>query len=54
MPVGLEDCRRFPHLFAELLRRGYSDEEVLKIAGHNLLRAMREMERVAADLKAAR
>lgn len=35
----------------ELLRRGYSDEDVMKIAGRNLLRAMRQMERVAADLQ---
>jgi hypothetical protein len=36
---------------AELLRRGYSDEDVLKIAGRNHLRAMRRMEQVAADLR---
>lgn len=47
MVDGLEDCSHFPYLFAELLRRGYSDEEVLKIAGRNLLRAMRRMEEVA-------
>lgn len=54
MAAGLEDVTRFPVLFAELLRRGYSDEEVKKIAGLNLLRAMREMERVAEALRRER
>jgi hypothetical protein len=51
MAVGLENVSRYPYLFAELLRRGYSDEDILKIAGRNHLRAMREMERVAAELQ---
>ncbi|MBI4410498.1 MAG: membrane dipeptidase [Gemmatimonadetes bacterium] len=53
-PVGLEDVSMFPNLIAELLRRGYSDEDVKKIAGLNLLRAMRQMEQVAARLRAER
>lgn len=52
MAVGLEDAGKYPNLIAELLRRGYTDEEVKKIAGLNLLRAMREMEGVAARLRA--
>jgi membrane dipeptidase len=51
MVAGLEDVTRYPYLFAELLRRGYSDEDVLKIAGRNHLRAMRQMEQVAAQLQ---
>ena len=51
MVAGLEDVSRYPYLFAELLRRGYSDDDVLKIAGRNHLRAMRQMERVAAELQ---
>ena len=51
MARGLDDVTRYPDLFAELLRRGYSDEDVLKIAGRNHLRAMRQMERVAAELQ---
>jgi len=51
MVPGLENVTRYPHLFAELLRRGYSDEDLLKIAGRNHLRAMRGMERVAAELR---
>ncbi len=48
MVKGLEDVTSYPRLFAELLRRGYSDEDVLKIAGRNHLRAMRAMEKAAA------
>jgi membrane dipeptidase len=51
MASGLENVTRYPYLFAELLRRGYSDEDVLKIAGRNHLRAMRRMEAVAAELR---
>jgi len=51
MVVGLENVTRYPYLFAELLRRGYSDDDVLNIAGRNHLRAMRQMEKVAAELQ---
>jgi membrane dipeptidase len=51
MAEGLDDLTRYPYLFAELLRRGYSDEDIRKIASGNLLRAMREMERVAEDAR---
>jgi membrane dipeptidase len=50
MVPGLNNVTRYPWLFAELLKRGYSDDDVLKIAGRNHLRAMRAMEKVAADL----
>ncbi len=51
MASGLGDASRYPYLFAELLRRGYSDEDVLKIAGRNHLRAMSRMENVAVELR---
>ena len=51
MAEGLDDVTRYPYLFAELLRRKYSDEDVRRIAGRNHLRAMRQMERVAAELQ---
>lgn len=54
VPVGLEDVSTFPALTAELLRRGYPDEEVKKILGLNLLRVMRQAERVAARLQEQR
>jgi membrane dipeptidase len=50
MASGLARVTRYPWLFAELLRRGYSDDDVLKIAGRNHLRAMRAMEKVASEL----
>jgi membrane dipeptidase len=53
-PEGLEDVSTYPALVVELLRRGYSDEDVKKVLGLNLLRVMREAERVAARLQASR
>src|SRR5690606_7233314 len=53
-PLGLEDVSTFPNLFAELVRRGWSDEDLKKLAGLNLLRAMRQAEAVSARLSAAR
>jgi membrane dipeptidase len=47
---GLEDVSTYPALTAELLKRGYTDEDVRKILGLNVLRAWRQAERVAADL----
>jgi membrane dipeptidase len=41
----------YPVLFAELLRRGWSEADLMKLAGQNHLRALREMERVAAELQ---
>ncbi|MBE0593326.1 MAG: dipeptidase [Gemmatimonadales bacterium] len=46
-PVGLEDVSKFPDLIAELLRRGWSDEDAKKVIGLNVLRVMREAEAVA-------
>jgi membrane dipeptidase len=51
---GLEDVSKYPDLTAELLRRGYSDQDVKKILGLNILRVMREAERVSADLRKKR
>jgi membrane dipeptidase len=48
VPVGLEDVSKFPDLLAELARRGWSDEDLAKLAGGNLLRVLREAEVVAA------
>ena len=48
VPVGLEDVSKFPDLIAELLRRGWSEEDVKKVAGLNALRVLRAAERVAA------
>ena len=44
--MGLEDVSTYPDLLAELLRRGYSDEDIRKIAGKNILRAFKAAELV--------
>lgn len=54
VPEGLEGVDRYPHLFAELLRRGYSREELEKIAGRNLLRVFRKVEEVSGRLQGER
>ena len=53
-PRGLEDVSKFPYLLAELLRRGWSDGDIKKLAGLNILRVMREVEAVAARLQRER
>ncbi len=53
-PVGLEDTSRYPYLFAELVRRGWRDAELVRLAGGNLLRALRGAEAVARRLRARR
>jgi membrane dipeptidase len=53
-PVGLEDTSKFPELFAELIRRGWSDGDLKKLAGQNLLRALRAAEATAARLQKTR
>jgi membrane dipeptidase len=40
---------KFPDLIAELLRRGWTDQDVQKVAGLNALRVLRAAERVAAE-----
>ena len=54
MPEGLEDVSRYPVLFAELADRGYSEDDLMAIAGRNVLRVMREAERTAARLQRER
>ena len=51
-PRGLESVADYPNLFAELIRRGWTDDMLAKLAGQNLLRVMRKAEAVAASMKA--
>ncbi len=51
MPEGLEDVSKYPDLFAELLRRGYAEDDLAKISRENVLRVMRENERIAERLQ---
>ena len=50
-PQGLEDSSKFPELFAELIRRGWTDADLKKLAGQNLLRVFRAAEATAARLQ---
>ncbi len=50
IPKGMEDCSKIPNLVRELARRGYSEEDMRKILGGNVLRVMRRVE----DVKRAR
>jgi membrane dipeptidase len=54
VPVGLEDVSTFPSLFAELIRRGWSDGDLKKLAGENLQRVLRAAEATAARLQRER
>jgi membrane dipeptidase len=52
--VGLEDVSKFPVLFAELARRGWSDADLAKLASGNVLRVLKQAEVVSARLKKTR
>jgi membrane dipeptidase len=54
VPQGLEDVSKYPSLIAELLRRGYKDDEIRKVAGQNILRVMQEVEKVSKRLHSER
>ncbi len=53
-PRGLEGVDRFPALLIELMRRGWTDGDIAKVAGENVLRVMAACERVAAGLRRER
>jgi membrane dipeptidase len=52
--VGLGDVSTYPSLFAELIRRGWSDDDLRKLAGRNVLRALRAAESTATRLRRER
>lgn len=54
LPVGLEDVSTYPALFAELSRRGWSEADLGKLAGENVLRALARAEEVAKRLQRER
>lgn len=51
-PVGLDDVSTYPNLFAELLSRGWTEEDLGKLASGNILRAFRDVEAVSNRLRA--
>jgi len=48
LPEGLQDLSTYPALLAELVRRGWSDADIAKVAGGNVLRVMERAENAAA------
>ena len=50
LPTGLEDVSTYPALMAEMMRRGWSDADVAKLAGGNVLRVMEQAEAVSRSL----
>jgi membrane dipeptidase len=54
LPVGLEDQSKYPMLFAELIERGWSDADLKKLAGENVLRVLSTAEQVAKRLQKSR
>ncbi|MEN5146109.1 dipeptidase [Brevundimonas diminuta] len=54
LPEGLEGVDGYPRLLAELMRRGWSEADIRKISGENLLRVMRAVERVAESKRGER
>ncbi len=50
LPIGLKDVSSYPNLVEGLLRRGYSEADIKKILGVNLLRVWREVDAVAAQM----
>ena len=52
MPDGMEDCSKLPKITEALLRKGYSEDDIRKILGGNVLRVMEQAERVSRELQA--
>jgi membrane dipeptidase len=53
-PIGLDGADKYPALLQELMRRGWTDRDIAKLAGENVLRVMASAEQVAQKLRAAR
>ncbi len=51
LPVGVEDVSKYPVIIAELLKRGYSEKDIKKICGENMLRVWNEVEKTAQRLQ---
>jgi len=51
MPDGMEDCSKLPRLTEALLRRGYSETDIAKILGGNLLRVMEQAEHISREMQ---
>jgi membrane dipeptidase len=54
LPEGMEDISKLPNITVELMKRGYSDADIRKVLGENLLRVMAQGERVAKQMQAGK
>lgn len=54
LPEGLGDVSGYPRLFAELLRRGWSEDDLAKLAWRNAVRVLRDAGSVAEGLRGER
>ena len=52
MPEGMDDCTHLPRITEALMRKGYSDSDIRKILGGNLLRVMEQAEKVSHEMQA--
>ena len=52
MPEGMDDCTHLPRITEALMRKGYTDNDIRKILGGNLLRVMEQAEKVSHELQA--
>jgi len=50
MPEGAQDVSMLPNITYELLKRGYSEQDIKKILGENLLRVFSEVEKVSREM----
>ena len=53
MPDGLEDCSNLPKITEALLRKGYSEEDIRKILGGNILRVMEQSEKISKEMQSS-
>ncbi|MCE7795674.1 dipeptidase [Sphingobium sufflavum] len=51
LPEGMDGVESYPRLFAELIHRGWTDAELAKLAGGNILRVMEGAEEVARGMR---
>jgi membrane dipeptidase len=54
LPVGLEDVSKYPDITLELVKRGYTKEQIHKILGGNILRVLKQAEKVAGEMEKAK
>ena len=52
IPRGMEDASKIPNLVVELARRGYAEDDLLKILGENLLRVLGQVEKASRAIQA--